>query len=135
MEAKDTTEPAGDKVDTSGDADEPSNIILSVSMTAGEIDDTSGLTRVDVGDPNDVEFVDEFVEEPATTTCPNRYSLYCISLISNYQVNLFLYEEHQAQWLSTNMPNLYLAGISQWSSTVIFSECCQSILKFWEAIN
>jgi hypothetical protein len=63
-EAKDTTEPAGDIADTSGEVDEPSNIMLSVSRVAEEIEDTSVLTRADVGDPNDVEFVDEFVEEP-----------------------------------------------------------------------
>lgn len=63
-EAKETTEPAGDKVDASGDVDEPSNIILSVSKNAGETEDTSVLTRVDVGDPSDEEVVDEFVVEP-----------------------------------------------------------------------
>lgn len=63
-EAKETTEPAGDKVDASGDVDEPSNIILSVSKNAAETEDTSVLTRVDVGDPSDEEVVDEFVVEP-----------------------------------------------------------------------
>ena len=63
-EAKETTEPAGDKVDASGDADECSNIILSVSKNAGETEDTSVLTRVDVGDPSDEEVVDKFVVEP-----------------------------------------------------------------------
>lgn len=63
-EAKETTEPAGDKVDASGDVDEPSNIILSVSKYAGETEDTSVLTRVDVGDPSDEEVVDESVVEP-----------------------------------------------------------------------
>jgi hypothetical protein len=63
-EANETTEPAGDKVDASGDVDEPSNIILSVSKNAGETEDTSVLTRVDVGDPSDEEVVDEFVVEP-----------------------------------------------------------------------
>jgi len=65
-EAKETTEPAGDKVDASGDVDEPSNIILSVSKNAEETEDTSVLTRVDVGDPSDEEVVDEFVVEPVT---------------------------------------------------------------------
>jgi hypothetical protein len=63
-EAKETTEPAGDKVDTTGDVDERSNIILPVSKNAGETEDTSVLTIVDVGDPSDEEVVDEFVEEP-----------------------------------------------------------------------
>jgi hypothetical protein len=63
-EANETIEPAGDKVDASGDVDEPSNIILSVSKNAGETEDTSVLTRVDVGDPSDEEVVDEFVVEP-----------------------------------------------------------------------
>ena len=63
-EAKETTEPAGDKVDASGDVDEPSNIIWSVSKNAVETEDTSVLTRVDVGDPSDEEVVDEFVVEP-----------------------------------------------------------------------
>jgi hypothetical protein len=63
-DAKETTEPAGDKVDASGDVDEPSNIILSVSKNAGETDDTSVLTRVDVGDPSNEEVDDEFVVEP-----------------------------------------------------------------------
>jgi hypothetical protein len=63
-EAKETTEPAGDKVDAFGDVDEPSNIILSESKNAGEIDETSVLTTVDVGDPSDEEVVDECVEEP-----------------------------------------------------------------------
>jgi hypothetical protein len=63
-EAKDTTEPAGDGVDTSGDADVPSNIILSVSRNAGEAEDRFVVTRVDGGESRDVEFVDEFVQEP-----------------------------------------------------------------------
>jgi len=63
-EAKETTEPAGDKVDASGDVDEPSNIILSVSKNAGETEDTSVLTRVDDGDPSDEVAMDEFVVEP-----------------------------------------------------------------------
>jgi hypothetical protein len=64
-EANDTTEPAGDTVGTSGDVDEPSNIMLSVSMFADDTVATSVLTRVDIGDPSDVEFV----EEPATRIC------------------------------------------------------------------
>jgi hypothetical protein len=68
-EAKDTIEPAGDRVEISGDADGPSNIILSVSRNAGEAEDTFVLTRADVGDSRDVEFVDEFVEEPITGIC------------------------------------------------------------------
>jgi hypothetical protein len=68
-EAKDTTEPVGDKVDTSGDADGPSITILSVPRNAGEVEDTFVLIRVHVGDPSDVEFVDELVEEPVTRIC------------------------------------------------------------------
>jgi hypothetical protein len=71
-EAKETTEPAGDRVDTSGDADGPSNIILSVSRNAWEPEDTFVLTRADVGDPRDAECVDEFVEEPVTGTCAQQ---------------------------------------------------------------
>jgi hypothetical protein len=73
-EAKDTTEPAGDTADTSGDADEPSNIMLSVSRFAGETEDTSVLTRVD-GDPSDVEVV----EEPTTRIYANSNKpIYCL---------------------------------------------------------
>jgi hypothetical protein len=42
---------------------------LSVPRNAGEAEDISVLTRVDVGDPSDVEFADEFVEEPVTRIC------------------------------------------------------------------
>jgi hypothetical protein len=37
---------------------------LSVSKNAGETEDTSVLTRVDVGDPSNEEVVVEFVVEP-----------------------------------------------------------------------
>jgi hypothetical protein len=101
-EAKDTTEPAGDKVDTSGDADGPSNIILSVPRNAGEAEDTFVLTRVDVGDPSDIEFVDEFVEEPATRICDNsnrRESTFvgACTVFDPSQVHFSLCEEHQTR--------------------------------------
>jgi hypothetical protein len=42
---------------------------LSVPRNAEEAEDTFVLTRVDVGDPSDIEFADEFLEEPVTRIC------------------------------------------------------------------
>lgn len=42
---------------------------MSVPRFTGETEDTSVLTRVDVGDPSEVELVGEFVAEPTTRIC------------------------------------------------------------------
>jgi len=85
-EARETTEPAGDIVDASGDVDEPSNIILSVSKNAWETEDTSVLTRVDVGDPSDDEVVDEFVVDPAIRIHGKSDTRKCNKSLAAYSV-------------------------------------------------
>ena len=68
-EVSDTTEPAGDKAEISGDADEAKTIMLSVSRIAGDAELASVANKVDDdGEPNDDDFVDEFVDEPETKT-------------------------------------------------------------------
>lgn len=99
-EAKETTDPAGDNVDASAEVDELSNTILSASKNAGETEDTSVLTRVDVGDPSDEEVVDEFAEEPAirihgkSHTTKNAQSVRAYTAFHPPHTKLYMFKQH-----------------------------------------